>query len=431
MKLLRPLLGQATEFARSPHGYPAGIALAAGGSARFRLYHRRAVAITDPDLAREVLIRRAGIIQRGRPARIMKLVLGDGLLTTDGELWRPTRHWLEPGFRREALLELVPQITALISGELDRWEAQARQQNGSIELVPALQSLLARLLSRNLLAQPWDEAQIHAFAMQIDGALHQMGSLLRQPWSLPDWWPGSTAGLLRRQGHSFDALLAPVLETDASLLQRLRPGSACPLGWRRRLDELKTLVAAAFETSTTTLTWTVDLLARHRPIQQLLQEEIDTTLAGRPLAADHLGRLEWCRLALMESMRLWPAVYNVVRECRQATQLGGLQLSAGEVVFVSIYGLHRHPELWDAPDQFRPQRFADHAVSHTGYLPFAIGPHSCLGKHLALLQMQCFLALLVQRFAIHSLDSDPPEASAFVTLRPRVSPRLRLIPRSR
>jgi cytochrome P450 len=129
-------------------------------------------------------------------------------------------------------------------------------------------------------------------------------------------------------------------------------------------------------------------------------------------------------------MRLWPAVYNLVREAALPLDLGSSAISPGTLVYVSIYGMHRNPALWQHPERFIPARFADQSAGLPGYMPFAIGPHSCLGRHLALFQMQCIIVMVLQRFHISAVGNEPVEPTACVTLRPRVSPRLRLTCRS-
>lgn len=215
------------------------------------------------------------------------------------------------------------------------------------------------------------------------------------------------------------------------ILLQGRAGSRCPLSSARWLDELKTLAVAAFETSATTLTWTLDLLARHPAELEALQQDIDRVLGTDEPSLDAIERLPRCQQVLMEGMRLWPAVYNIVREATQPTSLGGQSIAKGTLAFVSVYGLHRHPDLWDHPDRFMPDRFADPTVRRPGFLPFSIGPHACLGKHLAMLQMQTLLAMLCQRYQLAVRDLSPPEPIAQVTLRPRRSPQLVLQPRVR
>lgn len=246
------------------------------------------------------------------------------------------------------------------------------------------------------------------------------------------------AGQLSSTGRKLDQLLECVLESSgddaprSEIVRRFREsqvGGRCPFSSKRWLDELKTLAAAAFETSTTTLTWTLDLLSRHCAVCDELTSEIDRVIGSSEPDQQSLPQLSFSQLVLAESMRLWPAVYNLVREAARPFDLAGCSISSGTLVYVSIYGLHRDPALWQHPDRFIPVRFADQSGGLPGYLPFAIGPHSCLGRHLALLQMQCIIVMVLQRFHISALDESPVEPIACVTLRPRVSPRLRLMSR--
>ncbi|MCP9808957.1 cytochrome P450 [Cyanobium sp. HWJ4-Hawea] len=431
--------GKAKSFANSPHGFPASIALSQGGLARFRVFNRQAVAIADPDLARQVLIQKVSAFQRGRPARVLKLTIGEGLITTDGELWEPARQWMEPAFRRDNIISALPGIAAVIEQELNNWEQISAANGQQIELLPLLQTLIAKLSSQTLFNLKWDDETLGSFVHNIDSSLNHMARLLRRPWITPSWVPGSLTSQLRKTGQELDEILGPSLEGPATgvhgehLLHLLASADSseggCPLSSRRRLNEIKTLAAAAFETSTTTLSWTIDLIARHPEIGEALRDEIDKVVGKAAPDARQLSRLSQCQQTLMESMRLWPAVYNLVREANRKVELGEHTLPMGTITIVSIYGLHRNPALWQQPDQFRPERFADHSVSHPGFIPFAIGPHTCIGKHYAILQMQCLLAMLLQRFVLSPVDGHLPKPVAKVTLRPLTSPRLFLRPR--
>lgn len=433
MKLPLLLGGQADAFSRSPHQFIADLASEQGGLGRFRLYHRQAIAIADAELARQVLIRQVEVFQRGRHFRAFGLFLGDGLLSTDGDLWKPARQWLDPSFRHEPLAVAFPGIQAVIREELDRWQQLCQRGDGVLDLMPALKLLMARLITRTLFSLSWDGEQIAGFCDHIDESMQHTLRLIRSPLVAPSWWPGSLAGRVRRSGLAFNRLLEPALqqidgrENNGGLLtvlQQGRRGSRCPLTAGRWLNELKTLAVAAFETSATTLTWTLDLLARHPQELQAVQEEIAATIGTNEPSLADISRLRRCEQVLLESMRLWPAVHNVVREARASTRLGEHEIAQGTLTFVSIFGLHRNAGLWERPNDFLPERFADRSQPRPGYLPFSIGPHACLGRHLAMLQMQTLLVLFCQRFHVSSLDHEPQHAIAQVTLRPLRSPRL-------
>jgi cytochrome P450 len=152
MKLPLLLGGQADAFSRSPHQFIADLATEQGGLGRFRLYHRQAIAIADAELARQVLIRQVEVFQRGRHFRAFGLFLGDGLLSTDGDLWKPARQWLDPSFRHEPLAVAFPGIQAVIREELDRWQQLCQRGDGVLDLMPALKLLMARLITRTLFA---------------------------------------------------------------------------------------------------------------------------------------------------------------------------------------------------------------------------------------------------------------------------------------
>jgi cytochrome P450 len=438
MNIPKLIAGDAAEFARSPHHFTATHAQKNKGFGRFRLYHRSAVSISDPELTREILIRQSGVFTRSRAAHVLRIALGDGLLTTDNELWHPARHWLDSSFKRDHVQSFIPKITTIITSELDDLEHQIGRDGIELEMLPFLESLVAKLTSSILYGSEWDLKERSEFQHLVSSSVIKAAAILRRPWLIPPWVPGSPGAELRRTGFKLDKLLSPILMNKAhsnansglirdAIRNQDRPG--CPLSKYRLLSELKTLAVAAFETTTTTLLWTLDLLARHPEEREQVIAELDEILAGAVPDCRKLSQLRYCQSALLESMRMWPAVYNMVRESAESTTICGHKLGAKTLVYISIYGLHRNPNLWQSPDIFQPSRFDDHSVSHTGYMPFAIGPHNCLGRHIAMIQIQCVIAMLLQRFHITSFDTDPPEAASVFTLRPKSCPRLYITPR--
>jgi len=191
---------------------------------------------------------------------------------------------------------------------------------------------------------------------------------------------------------------------------------------RQIRDEAVTLFLAGHETTANALAWSFHLLGRHPDVAARLADEARAVLAGRPPAMDDLPRLPTALLVLKEAMRLYPPAYMVGRQAERAVPLGPVVLRPGDTVFVNIYAMHRRADYFDAPDEFRPERFTperEKLLVRGAYLPFGGGPRICIGNHFALMEGQLILASLAQRLRFVPLDDRPVVPEPLVTLRPK------------
>lgn len=186
------------------------------------------------------------------------------------------------------------------------------------------------------------------------------------------------------------------------------------------LDEVKSLILAGHETTSLALSWTFYLLAQHPEVEARIVQEVRTVLGDRLPTADDVPQLVYTRQVLLETLRLYPPVPGVPRVAREADAFDGIVVHAGEQVALSIYATHRHPEFWERPDAFDPDRFAPgraESIQPYSYLPFLLGRRACLGEHFAMLEGVVALALLVRRYHFERVDAQPIATRPIATLR--------------
>ncbi|WP_158292302.1 cytochrome P450 [Paracraurococcus ruber] len=427
------VLGHLRAMAAAPHSFPATALQAHDGIVALRLGPRRIAAIGRPDLAREVLVTRADRYPRGRINRNLGAVIGDGLLATEGDLWRARRRRMQPSFRADRLGPVAAATEAAVAATTRRWTDGA-----PIDAGREAQRIAMRVIGRVLLSIDIADGQGGAFADAVQACLAQ---LMRRNWSLvrwPLWVPvpvNRAVNATRRTleeflGIELDRRLAGAPQPDDLLaaLIRGRPEDP-PLPRAALLNELKTLFAAGFETTATALTWLLHLLARHPAVAEALREEAAPVLGGRaPLPGD-LPRLPLAAAVVEEAMRLYPPVYNMGRDCAAEDALGGYRIPRGTTVLVSIFGIHRNPALWDAPEEFRPGRFLGAgAAARRNLLPYAWGRHQCIGNHFADLELVVALLHIVQRVRLDPLETAPVGLRGRTTLVPDRPIRLRPVP---
>ncbi|KAB2881920.1 MAG: cytochrome P450, partial [Kofleriaceae bacterium] len=205
-----------------------------------------------------------------------------------------------------------------------------------------------------------------------------------------------------------------------SILLEARDDEGGGLTDRQLRDEIMVLMLAGHETTANLLAWTWYLLAIYPEVERKLEAELDAVLDGRPPTVDDLPRLTYTAQILDEALRLYPPAYVVGRLAERTVQLGGATVQPGEVVLVSIRGMHHSPVYWDAPLEFRPERFADRkARTAPGYMPWGGGPRVCIGNHFALVEAALVVATWAQRYRFRLAQAAPIEPEALLTLRPR------------
>ncbi len=195
-----------------------------------------------------------------------------------------------------------------------------------------------------------------------------------------------------------------------------------PMPDKELIDEVLTLIVAGHETTAAALTWTWYLVSRHPEAAEQLQAEVDRTPSRDALGLDAAEALSFTHQVLQESLRLYPPGWLLTRRAIEADELGGFAIAPRTDVFISPYMLHRHPEFWSEPEEFRPERFAgaDAEERHRfAYIPFAVGPRHCIGENIAMFEMLVHMHTMVRRFRLRRATNEPIELEAQINLRPR------------
>jgi enediyne biosynthesis protein E7 len=387
-----------------------------------------------PDLARRVLKERRGdYTKAGTPDDAMlSPLLGEGLLTSEGEVWARQRRLAEPSFHQRRVEGFARVMTDAAEELLARW----RPQVGTGEAVRVDHDMTAvtlTVVSRALLGSQVGEIGAR-FGQAVDTLNRFMGHYD------PDE-PGGADASARASFANAKAFLDMVvrmlvqgrritLDDGAppgdDLLSTLLTVRDADTGERLSDEELRdqviTMLMAGHETTAKALTWTLYLLDRHPAEADRLTAELDQALGGRTPTIADLPSLGHCRRVIEESIRLRPPVWLISRLAAVDDEVDGVRIPAGSLVCVSPYLLHRHPRHWPAPDRFDPDRFTAekrHALPPFLYLPFGGGPRKCIGRSFALIEAQLVLATLWQHVRPRLVPGHPVEPEALVTLRPR------------
>ena len=432
------LLGHLPERRTNPFGLYLGAQRQLGDVVRYRMGYVRVHQLTHPDHVRHVLTE-PDAYDKGDSWAPTEPLIGKGLATADGELWRRQRRIAQPAFTHDRLAGLVTTMTTATAAVLDRWAATPGQV---VPVLEEMRALALRIVLRSLLGSRIDDQAPtigRDFAEALGVTDRRFTSLL--PLRAQLALPTRDNRRFDRALTALDAVVERVVAQheeqppdEPDLLGALVAATRDELGEvdRRQLrDEVMTLMLAGFETTANALTWAFVLLDSAPAVAERLRHEVDTVLAGRPPGMADLERLGYTRAVVEEVLRLRPPLWAIPRVALRDDEVDGFHIPAGDLVILVPYVTHRHLDFWPDPEAFDPDRFAPErrrSVSRWAYFPFGGGKRVCLGQHFALMEAQVVLAMVVARFTLQGVGP-APEPDPYVTLRPTGDVPMRLTPR--
>ncbi|MEV0829622.1 cytochrome P450 [Nonomuraea rubra] len=400
-----------------------------GDAVRLTIGPKSLYLFNHPDHAKHVLADNNAGYRKGLGLAEARRVLGDGLLTSHGQVWRDQRRSIQPLFQNK---RLAGQDTA-VAEETGRLVARLRAHagRGPVDVAHEMTALTLGVLGRTLLEADLGayESIGHAFEGVQDQAMFEMVTL----GAVPLWLPLPLHLRFRRSRRELhriaDALVAHRIEHPTGgddLLSRLIASAGQAPGERAARDRLRaeliTILLAGHETTASTLSWAFHLIDRHPGVRERLREEAVSVLGDRPPTVGDLPRLTYTTMVLEEVMRLYPPVWALTRVAVTGDEVGGYRVPAGADVLISPYTLHRHPGCWREPERFDPERFAPEARSDRpryAYIPFGAGPRFCVGSHLGMMEAVFVLASVARELRLTGLPGRPAVPEAMLSLRVR------------
>jgi cytochrome P450 len=425
-----PVLGSLLAVRRDPTGVFLNAARRFGDVVYFKIGPRRGYLISNPQDVRHVLLDNARNYHKSPLYQKLRMfLLGDGLLTSEGEFWLRQRRIAQPAFHRQKVAGLASIMARAARDTAAEWEAMA-SAGRPVDIDAEMMRLTRTVVLRALLG-----ADLGPFAAQIDAAWIVINEHIGERfWSLgPDWLP-------TRQRRRFEAARAVLVGAVDHVISQRRRGSADKgdllemllsardeeTGQAMTDDQLRvevtTFLLAGQETTSLALTWIWFLLSQHPDAQRRLETEVDTVLAGRAPEYTDLVNLPYTLMVVDEAMRLYPPAWGFSRQAIAEDVVGGFPVPRGWLVFVIPWVLHRLPDLWDNPERFDPERFSPERSADRpkfAYLPFGAGPRQCIGNQFALIETQLTLATLAQRYRLRLVPGHRVEPWPLITLRPR------------
>jgi cytochrome P450 len=388
---------------------------------------RRIYLVNDPHAIEEVLLTKSRDYSKHFALRLNPSVLGNGLLTSEGDFWLRQRRLIQPAFQRSRLTAYVPDMVAAADRVLNSWSA------GETRDILAEMSRLALMIAGKTLfgAEVEDDARDVGQALEV--LLERFRARFASLFWLPRWLP--TPGKVRfdRAVRRLDEIIYRFIrqrrasgEERSDLLSILLHARDEDDGSRMTdqqvRDEAMTLFLAGHETTALTLSWTWYLLALNPNVAERLIVEVDEVLAGRPPAAEDLARLRYTEQVVMEAMRVRPPIYTIGREALCDGTVSGYRVPKGTTILMSQWIVHHDARWFEQPLEFRPERWAEDKIKELprfAYFPFGGGPRLCIGNTFAMIEATLLLAMIAQRFRFTVVPDHPVEPLPTFTLRPR------------
>ncbi len=420
--------GQITlNYWRNPPDALANAACKFGDVVYFRLGPWPIYLFNHPDYIHEVLLTHQRLLVKGRGLRLAKRILGEGLLTSEGDFHRRQRRLAQPAFHHQRIMAYADLMTAYAQRLGNSWRAGVR-----IDLYPEMLKLTVAIGNKTLFnLEPETEGGRVCEALII--GLSTLSPFSNPLYPLLENLPLPGQRRFRQAQERLETLVNQIIharrasgEDPGDLLNMLMEsqdveGDGERMTDAQLYDEVITLLAAGHEATASLLAWIWYLLARQPQVEAALHAELDAVLGGRlPTFAD-VPRLNYTKMVVAETMRLRPPAWLVSRQAIADLTIGGYSIPAGSYIYVSPYVMHRDPRYFPEPERFMPERWTpefESGLPRFAYFPFGGGERICIGQPLAKLEAVLALATLAQRWQLRPVSARPARALPQITLRP-------------
>lgn len=385
-----PFLGHIPQFRRDPLGLIIRSVRTHGDFVRFRLGPHSVYLVNHPEMVHHLLKGNAANYDKDtRSTRYLRDICGDSLLTTNGEQWKCRRHHFQPAFHKKAIEGFAAIMHEEANNLATRWQGRSQVEASSDFMATTFRVVVRALFGGNL-----SERSVAALETPIDVAL-------KETFARHTSLTGRKTRRFTRAMQHLNQALEDILSSRTSapdtpdLLELIRSGAQNADDVR---NEAITFLLAGHDTTAHTLTWLLAYLAHH--------PEEQSRCAHDPAALNR---------ALQETLRLSPPIWIIERHALGPDEIAGYTIPRGASLVASPYTIHRHPDFWEDPERFLPDRFL--APAPAAYLPFGLGPRVCIGKEFALMEARIIASALLSKFHFTPLSSTFPEPDPAITLR--------------
>jgi cytochrome P450 len=387
------------------------------------------VIVTKPDYVKHILQDNNKNYQKSFGYKIMKLLVGNGLLTSEGDFWRRQRRLAQPGFHRERLASFNQIMVDEINELLKAWNQLP--DGTEVNISKAMMEVTLKIVCKALFSTDVDDVT-DTVSREFYVANESLIKRIIDPVKIPLWIPtphnlkedqaykaiqGIVQQLIekrRKSSERHDDLLAMLMEAKDEDTGEMMDNEQLK-------DEVVTLFLAGHETTAVALTWLFHCLDENREVEVKLLEEARNVLNGKDPELDDMRRLEYTRMVIDETMRLYPPAWIIGRNALEEDVIDGYRIPQNINTLIPVYQIHRNPEYWDEPLKFIPERFTKEKLKSYHkfvYFPFGGGPRLCIGNNFALMEMQLLVPMVVQQYQLRKPANFKFKQDPLITMRP-------------
>jgi cytochrome P450 len=421
-----PYLGVALSLRRNALDYFKLLQQRHGDIVSFRVLGHRVLLLSNPAEAQTVLVGDAASYGRSAEMRNLRPIFGNGLLSSEGDLWRSQRRRIQPSFTSQKISGYTATMLAAIQERAQLWTS-----GQTIEIHSEMMSFTRDVVCRSLFGlQPLSQLDTIAEAITTI-----FGDLRSEILYLPIWqrlptprslrWRRAVNVLYRtiddiiRERRRNTAPTDPDRQDMLGALLNAQDEDGSTMTDIQIRDEVMTMFVAGHETSALSLTWAIHLLANHPHLQDQIAEEAIRITAGSPLTGALYPKLKLTMAAVQETLRLHPPVWSMSREVTRDTRIGPHPVTKGDRIWIGIHNIHHDPRWHSDPESFLLSRWLEpQPRPKLSYLPFGAGTRMCIGQNFAFIEATLALAFLLRDIRFHSAGPQPVESEAWITLRP-------------
>ncbi len=427
------LFGNTFEILKNPVAFLSKLAKNYGPVVTVRLGGRKYYVLQHPDYARHVWLENYKQYRKPGATKLLRMFLGEGLSTSNGELWLRQRRLMQPAFHSQKMQYFTDIINEEVTVFINR--LNEIPDNSKIDLTHEFLKLTIRIISRSMFTMHFDE-EIDLMVSKLDELASYAASWMKSPVKIPTNWPTSANKVFKKNREAFDSIIYKIIDRRRNeiasgrssgnsdlldmLLNYCDEETKTPINEKLLRDEVTTIFMAGHETTAQTLSWMFYHLAKDKKINEKVKAESSFISDSKPFQFEDIAKLVYTRQVIQETLRLYPPIWAVLRKPIKDDIINGLHLQSGANVLLNIYGLHHHPGYWEQPENFYPDHFSaakEKLRPAFVYVPFGGGPRLCLGHNFAMLVMQIALCRIVQAFEFSVPEDYIPVVEPNITLR--------------
>ena len=388
------------------------------------------VMLNHPDYAKHIMRDNFRNYEKGGEmwAAVRSLV-GDGLVTAEGDMWRRQRRMMQPQFHRQHLAGLTNLMIAAIEEGMSEWDALA-ESGESFNIARAYNKITMKVIVRTMFGSGLNSDEADEMANHVSFALNYMLQDM-VTGKLPKWMPVLGRKKYQAAVAHIDRYIYRVIEQRrrepdnengdllTMMLNLVDEETGAQMSDKQLRDEAITIFLAGYETTSIAMTWASYMMTQKPEVASKLQAHVDTVLEGRMPQFEDLMQLTYPRMVMEEATRLYPPAFWLPRTAVEDDVIGGYKIKAGQMVAATMLTIHRHPDFWENPDEFDPERFTPEQVKGRhpqAWMPFGAGQRYCIGKDFALMEGALILARLAQRYTLHAVADHQPKTALSTTL---------------